>query len=682
MSKLTLLLLLLFVLLSCSTTKYKNQNLSDKERAIDLTSKLTLEEKIKLLGGRDGMTTCQIPRLGIPTLKFANGPNGVGDKPGTAFPNGVAMAATWNEKLIYEIGIAIGKEARAKKVDVVLGPCVNIHRMPLGGRNFESYSEDPFLSGRMGMNFVKGVQESGVATSLKHYALNNQEASRGSYDAIVDERALREIYLSAFKMVVKEAKPMTVMAAYNKFRGEHCTQNKYLLTDILRNEWGFEGFVMSDWDATHSTIPAAKAGLDLEMPGKPKYFNEKLLKAVKDRKVKESEIDEKIFRILSVYFQMGIFDDKSKLPKGEIDTPEHRELAAKTAREAIVLLKNKNKTLPLKKEKIKAIAVIGPNATINRIGGGGSSEVIPFYSVSPLAGLKNKVGEKIKLKFLEGVNLSQKDYDVIETKYLIPPNAKKSERGLQAEYFNNETMSGNPVVTRIDKKIDFNWGQKSPDKKVQIDKFSARWTGKFIAPKSGRMRIGVKSNDGSYLYINNLLVVNNWGMHGQRLKSAEIEVEKGKEYDIKIEYYEGGNNASVKLGWQLEKEEKVFDKNAVELAKKSDVAIIFAGLTPEWEGEGFDRENMDLPGAQDELINAIAKVNKNTIVVINSGTPVTMTKWIDKVSAVLQVWYLGQETGNTMADVLFGDYNPSGKLPITFPKKYEALCKNEWVSGG
>jgi len=628
------------------------------------------------------MTTCQIPRLGIPTLKFANGPNGVGDKPGTAFPNGVAMAATWNEKLIYEIGIAIGKEARAKKVDVVLGPCVNIHRMPLGGRNFESYSEDPFLSGRMGMNFVKGVQESGVATSLKHYALNNQEASRGSYDAIVDERALREIYLSAFKMVVKEAKPMTVMAAYNKFRGEHCTQNKYLLTDILRNEWGFEGFVMSDWDATHSTIPAAKAGLDLEMPGKPKYFNEKLLKAVKDRKVKESEIDEKIFRILSVYFQMGIFDDKSKLPKGEIDTPEHRELAAKTAREAIVLLKNKNKTLPLKKEKIKAIAVIGPNATINRIGGGGSSEVIPFYSVSPLAGLKNKVGEKIKLKFLEGVNLSQKDYDVIETKYLIPPNAKKSERGLQAEYFNNETMSGNPVVTRIDKKIDFNWGQKSPDKKVQIDKFSARWTGKFIAPKSGRMRIGVKSNDGSYLYINNLLVVNNWGMHGQRLKSAEIEVEKGKEYDIKIEYYEGGNNASVKLGWQLEKEEKVFDKNAVELAKKSDVAIIFAGLTPEWEGEGFDRENMDLPGAQDELINAIAKVNKNTIVVINSGTPVTMTKWIDKVSAVLQVWYLGQETGNAMADVLFGDYNPSGKLPITFPKKYEALCKNEWVSGG
>jgi len=336
-----------------------------------------------------------------------------------------------------------------------------------------------------------------------------------------------------------------------------------------------------------------------------------------------------------------------------------------------VLLKNKNKTLPLKKEKIKTIAVIGPNAGINRVGGGGSSEVIPFYSVSPLDGLKNKVGKKIKLNFLEGVDLFQKDYGVIDTEYLIPPNAKKGEHGLQAEYFNNETMSGKPVITRIDEKIDFNWGQKSPDEKIQKDKFSARWTGKFIAPKSGRIRIGVNSNDGSYLYINNLLVVNNWGMHGPKLKSAEIEVEKGKEYDIKVEYYEGGNNASVKLGWQLVKEKNVYDKNAVEMAGKSDVAIIFAGLTPEWEGEGFDRENMDLPGAQDELINAIAKVNSNTIVVINSGTPVTMTKWIDKVSAVLQAWYLGQETGNAMADVLFGDYNPAGKLPVTFPVKYE-----------
>jgi len=299
--------LLLLVLLSCSSEKYKDQDLSDRERAAYIISRLTLEEKIKLLGGRDGMRTCQIPRLGIPSLNLVNGPNGVGGKPGTAFPNGVAIAATWDEKLMYEIGVAIGNEARAKNVDILLGPCVNIHRLPLGGRNFESYSEDPFLSGRMGVNFVKGVQESGVATSLKHFALNNQESSRGSYDAVVDERALREIYLSAFEMVVKEAKPMTIMAAYNKVRGEYCTQNKYLLTDILRNEWGFDGFVMSDWDATHSTVPAAKAGLDLEMPGKPKYFNENLLKAVKEGKVKESEIDEKVLKILSAYFQMGIF---------------------------------------------------------------------------------------------------------------------------------------------------------------------------------------------------------------------------------------------------------------------------------------------------------------------------------------------------------------------------------------
>jgi len=435
---------------------------------------------------------------------------------------------------------------------------------------------------------------------------------------------------------------------------------------------------MSDWDATHSTIPVANAGMDLEMPGKPKYFNENLLKAVKDGQVSKEEIDNKVRRILNIYFKIGIFDNPETLPKGALDTPEHRSLAAQTAREAIVLLKNEKVLLPLNKSKIKTIAVIGPNAAVTRLGGGGSSEVIPFYSVSPLEGIKAKAGQNVKILFNEGTAITQTDFPVIPAEYLQPPDAKDGQTGLKAEYFNNQTMSGDPAVTRIDKNIDFNWGQSAPDPKIDPDKFSARWTGKFTAPKSGRIRIGTNSNDGSYLYIDGLLVVNNWGLHGPKLKSAEIVVEKGKQYDIMVEYYEGGNNASVMLEWQLEKPELKFDSEAIEIAKKADVAVIFAGLSPEWESEGFDRENMELPGAQDALIKAVVKANKNTIVVLNNGTPVTMTKWINKVPVIVEAWYLGQETGNAIADVLFGDYNPSGKMPVTFPVKYEDNPSYPW----
>ncbi|MEN8186323.1 MAG: glycoside hydrolase family 3 C-terminal domain-containing protein [Bacteroidota bacterium] len=665
--------IILLTLTQCNSIT-KDKNLSNKEiegKSQELLKQMTLEEKVLLLGGKDGEHTNEIPRLGIPSLSLINGPHGVGGTKGTTFPAGVAMASTWNEKLINEVGIAIGKEALAKKADILLGPTINIHRNPIAGRNFESYSEDPYLTTRMGLNFVKGVQSLRVATSLKHFALNNQELSRSTFNAELDERTLREIYLPAFETIVKEAQPMTIMAAYNRFRGENCTENKYLLNDILRNEWGFEGFVMSDWDATHSTVKAAKAGLDLEMPGKPKFFNKKLIEAVEDGKLSEKEIDEKVINILNVYYRMGVFDDQNSLPQGELDTPEHRKLAGRVAREAIVLLKNDNNLLPLNKDNIDTIAVIGPNANVNLEGGGGSSEVKPFYSISPLEGLKNNLGEDVVLLYNEGTDISLKEMPEVESKYLMPPNAKPGEHGLKAEFFNNEHVAGKPVVTRIDKKIDFDWGQKSPDVKIQVDRFSVRWTGKLIGPKTGRIEIGVHSNDGSYLYIDNKLVVNNWGMHGPHTKSVIIDVEKGKEYDIKVEFVEMGNNAKVALRWQLELENPTYDKGAVEFAKKADLAIVYAGLSKKHESEGYDRGSMDMPGAQDELIRAVAKVNKNIIVVINSGTPVSMDKWIDNTSAVLQAWYLGQETGNAIADVLFGDVNPSGKLPVTLPKRYE-----------
>lgn len=663
----------ILLLLACSNSElYKNENLSARERAIDLNKRLTLEEKVLLLGGFDGASTNAIPRLGIPSINLINGPVGVGDKPGTAFPAGVAMAATWNEELIHQVGIAMGKEARAKKVGILLGPCLNIHRHPIGGRNFESYSEDPYLSGRMGINIVKGIQSERVAASLKHFALNNQELERGSYSAELDERTLREIYLPAFEMVVKEANPMTIMAAYNKVRGEHCTENKYLLTDILRNEWKFDGFVMSDWDAVHSTVRSIKAGLDFEMPGKPKFLNsEKILNAIKDDLLSEQEIDKKVINILTVYFKIGVFNNPETLPKGELNTPKHQKLAKKVAEEAIVLLRNENNMLPLNKNTIKSIAVIGPNAEHAIIGGGGSSEVKPFYSVSPLQGLKNKLGNDIKIEHISAVDLSLKDWDAIGSEYLLPPGEENNEHGLKGEYFNNEYMHGKPFVTRIDKNIDFNWGQGAPADEMIIDRYSARWTGKLTGPKTGKINIGLNTNDGSRLYIDDKLIINNWGMHGPKLVSTDFRVEKGRKYDIKIEYYEGGNNGSAKLCWQLTPTHRTYDKKVIELAKKSDIAIIFAGLTPEYEREAFDRESMNLPGAQNELIQAVASVNKNTIVVISGGSPVYMTKWINNVSGVIQAWYLGQETGNALADVILGNINPSGKLPVTFPRRYK-----------
>ncbi|MEN8249047.1 MAG: glycoside hydrolase family 3 C-terminal domain-containing protein [Bacteroidota bacterium] len=676
--RLSILFGIIITFYSCSTDeKYKDTSLSDRDRAIDLTSQLTLEEKVLLMGGFDGASSNAIPRLGIPSISFINGPIGVGTEIGTAFPAGVAFAATWNEELIHEVGVAMGNESRAKNVGILLGPCVNIHRHPIGGRNFESYSEDPFLSGRMGVNIVKGVQSKRVPTSVKHYALNNQELERGSYSAELDERTLREIYLAPFEMIVKEAQPMTLMAAYNKMRGEHCTENEHLLTTILRDEWGFEGFVMSDWDAVHSTAKAVKSGLDFEMPGKPKYLNsEKLIKAVEDGDLTEEEIDERVINVLAVFFKSGVLDDPETLPKGELDTPKHRKLAKKVAEEAIVLLKNtslpgQSDILPLNKTEIKSIAVIGPSGDPTVIGGGGSSEVVPSYSVSPLQGLKKKLGEDVKIEYINAVDLSLEDWDAIESEYLIPPGGKEGEHGLKAEYFNNEYFTGEPALTRVDKNIDFDWGQGSPGENVIVDRFSSRWTGYLIAPKTGNIKLGLTTNDGSRLWIDDELFINNWGTRGPKLNGKKIYVEKGRKYKIRIEHVEAGNNASAEFSWQLDIPKQKFDKEAIALAKKSDVAIVFAGLSPEIEREAYDRDNMDLPGAQDDLINAVAAANKNTIVVMTSGSPVTMTDWINNVPGVIQSWYLGQETGNAIADVLFGDVNPSGKLPTTFPEALE-----------
>jgi len=641
--------------------KYKDANLPVEERVEDLLSRMTLEEKIQQLSGL-GFETKENKRLGIPVLKMADGPVGVRRGQATAFPAAVGMAATWNAQLVEKIGAAIGKEAKSKGLNYLLGPCVNIHRHPLGGRNFESYGEDPFLASRLAVAFVKGVQSQKVLASIKHFACNNQEWERFKLDVTVEERALREIYLPAFKAAVTEADVWTVMAAYNKLWGDYCSENKHLLTDILKGEWGFRGFVVSDWGATHSTVKAANYGLDLEMPY-GKFFNEKLLEAVKIGEVSEAVIDDKIRRLMRVRFKAGLFDQQPLVDETVVPCEEHKQLALEAAKQSIVLLKNERNVLPLDRNKIKSLAVLGPNAAEARTGGGGSSKVTPFYAGSPLEGLKKAVGNDIEIKYALGMAI-RGDIHPLSPEYM--------KNGLWAEYFPNTKLEGKPLLTRLDKEVNFNWGYDSPHPKLHRpddrNTFSIRWTGKLLPPKTGEYNLNVIHNDGLRLYVDERLLIDNWKKNRIVYKTASIGLKAGRTYTLRIEYFFDGGVSVVKFGWKLPDHDYLAE--AVSLAKDSDAAVIFAGLHNRFESEGFDRRRLELPN-QGVLINAVAEVNPNTIVVLNTGSPVLMNPWLDKVAAVVQAWYPGQEGGNTIADVLVGNTNPSGKLPVSFIKSYD-----------
>lgn len=644
---------------------YKNPKLSIQDRVEDLLGKLTLQEKISLLGGT-GFGTKPIERLGIPPLKMSDGPLGVRWDKSTAFPAATAMAASWDTSLMYNVGKSIGEELRGKGREVILGPCVNIARIPMGGRDFESYGEDPYLASRMAVGYIEGVQSEGAAATVKHFAANNQEYERGFVDVQVDHRTLNEIYFPAFKAAVEEAKVLCVMSAYNKINGHYCSENDYLLKTKLKQDWKFDGLVMSDWGAVHSTIPTAIGALDLEMPT-GKFLNEQaLLDSVKAGVVKEEMINDKVRRILSVMFRLGLFDKQLEPDSTLVNTPRHKQVAYRAAVEGIVLLKNRNNILPLNLDKIKSIAVIGPNAVEARTTGGGSAMVSPIYSVSPLEAIQNKFGGKIQINFAEGVKLSG-DISALDSKYFYLPD--KSEHGIVAEYFDNQDLKGQPKITKVDDQINFNWHGQAPLEGIPGEHFSARWTTRLLADETGDYSLDVASDDGGRLYVDGKLVIDDWNSHPLTLNSYHIHLIKGQFYNIKLEYYQESGASSVKLGIRKMGEE--FAADAVDAARKSDIAIVFVGTSNQYETEGKDRDNLTLPNDQDALIDAVKKANKNTVVVLITGSPVLMNDWIDKVDGVVQAWFGGDEAGNAIADVLFGKYNPSGKLPMTFPVKWE-----------
>jgi len=663
-----------------------------KNRIEELLKQMTLEEKVSMLAGSDSWHTQTVERLGIPAIKVTDGPHGArggtakGGPSSVCFPVGTAMASTWNTELIGGVGAALGEETKAKSAHILLGPTVNTHRSPLGGRNFECYSEDPHLTSRIAVAFINGVQSQNVGACIKHYVCNDSESERMSISSEVGERALREIYLAPFRAAVKEAEPWAVMAAYNKVNGTFASENKYLLMDILKAEWGFKGFVVSDWAGTRNTIPAANGGLDLEMPGPSRVMGDKLLKAVNEGHVSEQVIDDKIRRILRIVIKSGAFENPEEAPEKAVDKPEHRRLARETAVEGIVLLKNERNVLPLGEQRIKSLAVIGPNAKVARIMGGGSSQVNPHYAVTPWEGITKRCGDSIKVSYQQGCT-NHKRLPVIGEEYLIP-SANQEGHGLTGEYFNNPStgsghrpdLAGEPVLTKVDRDVDFVWsGEFSP--LVDKDEFSARWTGRFTAPETGTYTFSLISVGLSRLYIDNRRVIDNWteqirgeAYYGAGTKEmvAQIDMTAGQFYDIRIEYSkkDGTIFGALRLGC-LPPVPGDSVERAAELAAESDAAVVFVGTSDEWESEGYDRADMELPGDQAELVKKVAAANKNTIVVLNTGSPIMMDQWIDQVPSVVEAWFPGQECGNAIADILFGDVNPSGRLPTTFPRRLE-----------
>jgi len=660
---------------------YQDNKKSTEERVNDLCRRMTLDEKADFLTGADSWHFKGIGRLGIPSIQVTDCGHGVTvilDKNGnwvgnaTCFPTAVGQAATWNRSLIQEMGSALGREVRATGSSILLAPMVNIKRHPLNGRNYETFSEDPLLTGEMAAAFIKGVQSEHIGAVIKGMTANNQQTDQHDLLVQMNERTLQEIYLPNFRIPISKAHPWGVMTAYNGLNGVPTSESRHLLQEILKDTWKYEGFVVSDWGAVKSTR-SISTGLDLEMPGPGKFLiKDNVLKAIDDKTLTIAQLDDKVKRILRALIKTRLMDKNPPILHSELNSEKHQLLARKVSEEGIVLLKNQGNVLPLK-QSLKRLAVIGPNATQARLGGGGSASVSPFYSVSPLEGLKKICGSNTEIVFEEGCGLNG-NLKLIDGKYLTSAGDGKTVAGLKAEYFSNAALKGQPVVTSVDPIVHFSWGWTNPKPEIGKWGYSVRWSGRLTPPVSGDYRIGLSASECGYrLYINNKLVIDEWEKTSKDNfeasftsgnKSIPIALKANVPIDIRIEFFKQGQRNSIRLEWEMPGENPI-DK-AREVAKNCDAVIIYAGLSNFFEGGNNDRPDILLPGEQNNLIREVAKVNPNTVVVLINGSPVGMP-WIDDVNAVLEAYYPGQEGGNAIAGVLFGKINPSGKLPETFP---------------
>lgn len=654
-----------------------------------LIEDLTLEEKVALCSGASTWRTAAIPRLGIPSIKLSDGPNGVrgasfdGAARSTAFPVGSAMAATFDPALIEEVGRAIGEEARDKDVQVVLGPTINLHRHPLGGRHFECYSEDPLLSGRLAVAFVRGVQSRGVGACPKHFVCNDTEFERHTISSEVDERTLRELYLLPFEMAVREAQPWSVMAAYNRINGIYACSHRELLMDVLKKEWGFDGFVVSDWGAALETVENALAGLDLEMPGPTRTRGAALVTAVREGAVPEAAIDESVRRMLRIILRSGKFDDPVEKPERSVNRPAHRELARRVAAKAMVLIKNES-VLPLDPRAVRTLAVIGPNAARGQIMGGGSSVVAPHESVMPLAALEETFAQ---VRHAEGCDIHR---------YLPWPDPatlfaeastddKGGAPGLTLRIFESPAFEGAPRQTRqIAPENPLGFVMLTPPEGggpigVAEKPFGATLSGSFEARESGAHSLGLLGTGPCRMFVDGALVIDNWNGwkssdalfgFGSDEKRATFEAEAGRRYPFRIEFRSRPSPLSALRFGILPPVPDDLMEQAVQIAGSADAVVLVVGSNPDWETEGSDRADLTLPGEQNELIRRVLRVNPNTTVVLNTGAPIAMP-WFDDAPAVLQAWLAGQEFGAALRDVLTGVTNPAGRMPTSIPKRIE-----------
>jgi len=634
---------------------------------------MTLEEKVSLLGGT-GFATRAIDRLGIPALEMTDGPVGIRLARGTtAWPAAIAMAATFDPDLIGKMARELGEEARSQRKRLLLGPTVNIVRTPWGGRVFESYGEDPFLTGELARTFVTGVQSMGVGTSIKHFAANNQEWGREHVDVHVSERALREIYWPAFAVGI-DAGSVAVMAAYNGVNGAYGSENSHLLQDILKREWGFEGFVVSDWKGTHSTIAAALNGLDLEMP-MPAFFGPELLSAVQAKKVPIAVVDDKVRRILKAIERLGLFGgaaparNSNEIPEKSFAS-HHSETALKVAQESIVLLKNDQSLLPLPANKALSVAVLGPSATRARTGGGGSSFVHNSAAISAAEGLQRRIretGASIDLK-VDG-SMALPGDEVRESAIVAGP--------FRGEFFDNLNLAGQPVRQREFPKIDFDWEWSPPDNAINSEYgFSARWTAAIAPRQTGEHAFRMTFTQAVRVYLDDSLIYDHWSVDPNQSPTIDDTVRKsltaGRTYTLKVEYYKIDGLANLQLDIVEPARADGSTKRPSDDAwvRQADCALLFVGQSAKTESESFDRTSLRLSTEQEGLILKTAQLNPNTIVVVQAGSPLDMTSWASKVRAIVYAWFPGEQGGLAIADVLLGAVNPSGRLPVSFPKTW------------
>lgn len=648
----------------------------DDPRIESLLSQLTLDEKLDMLGGVDRFFTRGVPRLGIPSFKMADGPIGVRNYgPATTMAGGIALAATWDPALAEKFGATLGADARAKGVHFLLGPGVNIYRGPNNGRNFEYFGEDPWLASRIAVSYINGVQSEHVSATIKHFLGNNSEFDRHNTDSEIEERALREIYLPVFEAAVKEAHVGAVMDSYNLVNGAHMTQSGRFNIDILKKEFGFDGVLMSDWDATYDGVAAANAGLDLEMPSARFMTHETLAAALARGDVSVATIDDKIRRLLRLAVRFRWLDGDQTVLSIPRYNLEGREVALQAARESMVLLKNdreptatassSRRVLPIDKSKLNSIAVIGPDAYPAVPVGGGSARVEPFRAISFLEGIANLAGRRISTYYNRGIPALA---DLFRTTALTT-DLTGQHPGATAEFFSGPEPTGAPLFTSTAPRVDGTETLTFPASGWT----SARWTAYFRPKAPGEYNAVVQcpGEDCRFrLYINDKLALDAWDHALYSLDRAHftvnaIDIAAQK---IVLEHKRlRASTAQPRVRLAVVEDSTIVDPQAIALAKQSNAAIVCVGYDPETEGEGSDR-SFELPPGQEELIREIAAVNPRTIVVITSGGAVDMRTWIDRVQGVIEAWYPGQEGGTALAEILFGDVNPSGRLPVTFER--------------